>query len=235
MTLSLIRRTSSLLLLFCLFSTTYAFARTYEETAEMLFKRGHRDDAVRVMGEAIKRAPKNGYLYTTRGNYLLRGEQYGLALDDFTKAMALDPTQRQGWIYRMRADCHVNLGNNSEAISDLKKAIALKPHDEYYKMMGEVYYQQKHLDDAIDSFTKGIALNAKNYWLFKIRGDIYFQQQKYKKAVEDYTSVIRLMPKEPVGYGSRAKAYEKLGLHALADKDLARCKKNNDFMGDLMK
>lgn len=235
MTFSLVRHIAALSVLTCLFSTSAVLARSYEETAEMLFKRGHRDDAVRVIGEAIKRSPRRGILYTTRGQYLLRGEQYGLALDDFTKAMAIDPSQRQAWIYRMRADCHVNLGNNSDAISDIKKAIALEPHDEYYKMLGEVYYQMKRLDEAIDSFSKGIAMNRKNYWLYKIRGDIYFQKQQYKKAVEDYTSVIRIMPNEPVGYGSRAKAYERLGLHALADKDLAKTKKDNDFMGDLMK
>jgi tetratricopeptide (TPR) repeat protein len=226
---------TSLFVLACLFSTAGAVARTYEDTAEMLFKSGHREDAVRVIGEAIKKRPKEGYLYATRGRYLLRGENYGLALDDLTKAMAIDPSFRQDWVYRMRADCHVNLGNNAAAISDLKKAIALKPQDEYYKMLGEVYYQLKRLDEAIDSFSKGIALNSKNYWLYKIRGDIFFQQKKYKKAVDDYTAVIRIMPNEPVGYGSRAKAYEKLGLHALADKDLARTKKDNDFMGELMK
>ncbi len=235
MTSSFVLTITSLLFWACLFSTAGASARTYEDTAEMLFRSGHRDDAVRVIGDAIKKAPNSGYLYTTRGKYLLRGEHYGLALDDLTRAMTLDPTQRQGWIYRMRADCHVNLGNNAAAIADLKKAIALKPHDEYYKMLGEVYYQLKRYDEAIDSFSKGIAMNGKNYWLYKIRGDIFFQQQKYKKAVDDYTAVIRLMPNEPVGYNSRAKAYERLGMHALADKDLARSKKDDDFMGDLMK
>lgn len=235
MTFSRFNIVSSLLVLACWFSTTGALARSYEEYAEMAFKSGHRDDAVRLIGEAIKRAPKNGNLYTTRGRYLLRGEQYGLALDDLTKAMTLDPSQRQGWIYRMRADCQVNLGNNAAAIADLKKAIAIDPHDEYYKMLGEVYYQLKRFDEAIDSFSKGIALNKKNYWLYKIRGDIFFQQKQYKKAVDDYTSVIRIMPNEPVGYGSRARAYERLGLHALADKDLARSKKDDDIMGDLLK
>ncbi len=210
-------------------------AATYEEIAEMLFKRGHREDAVRTIGDAIKQAPKKGYLYTIRGRYQLRGEHYDLALADFTKAMTVDSSQKQDWIYRMRADCYINLGNYPAGIADLKQAIALKPNDEYFKMLGEVYYQQKRFDEAIDSFSKGIAINGKNYWLFKCRGDIYFQQQKYKKAVEDYTSVIRITPSDPVGYGSRAKAYEKMGLHSLADKDFARTKKDNDFMGDLMK
>lgn len=235
MTCSRVLTITSFLVFACWFSTIGTAARTYEETAEMLFKNGHREDAVRVLGEAIKKRPKSGYLFATRGRYLLQGENYGLALDDLTKAIAIDPSFRQAWIYRMRADCHVNLGNYAAAISDLKTAIALKPQDEYYKMLGEVYYQQKRFDEAIDSLTKGIAMNGKNYWLYVMRGDIYFQQQKFKKAVDEYTAVIRIIPNEPVGYGSRAKAYEKLGLHALADKDLARAKKENDVMGDLMK
>lgn len=235
MTFSRLRRFSLLIVMACLCSTSYSLARSYEDIAETLFKRGNRDNAVHVMGQAIKQSPKNGFLYATRGRYLLRGEHYNLALADLTKAISIDPATRQDWVYRMRAECYVNLGNNEAAIADLNKAIALKPHDEYFKMLGEVNYQMKRFDEAINSFSKGIAMNTKNYWLYKLRGDVFFQQQKYKKAVEDYTSVIRLVPNETVGYGSRAKAYERLGLHALADKDLARTKKGNDFMDDLMK
>ncbi len=219
----------------CILSCSCALAKSYEEIAESLIKSGHRDDAVRAMGQAIKHSPKRGDYYTTRARYLLRGEEYTQALADLTKALAIDPSLRQGWVYRMRADCYVNLGNNEAAIADLKKAVALEKHDEYYKMLGEVYYQMKRYDDAINSFSQGIAINKKNYWLFKIRGDIYFQQKKYQKAVDDYTAVIRLMPKESVGYGARGKAYERMGLHALADKDFAKSKQDSDFMGDVLK
>ncbi len=222
MTFHRARSISFLIALSCLISTTGVSARSYEDVAEMLFRRGNRDGAVSVMEKAIKQSPKNGFLYTTRGRYLLRGEHYNLALADLTKGMSIDPATRQDWVYRMRADCYVNLGNNEAAIADLKRAIALKPHDEYFKMLGEVNYQMKRLDEAINCFSKGIAMNTKNYWLYKLRGDVFFQQQKYKKAVDDYTSVIRLVPNETVGYGSRAKAYERLGLHALADKDFAQ-------------
>jgi tetratricopeptide (TPR) repeat protein len=230
-----LNRSLVLAFLSCIFACTCAHARTYADVAESLFQSGHREDAVRAMGQAIKQTPKNGFLYTTRGRYLLRGEEYVRALPDFTKAIEMDPSQRQDWIYRMRADCYVNLGNFQAAIADLKKAIALKPHDEYYKMLGEVYYQLKRLDEAADSFSKGIAINSKNYWLFKIRGDVYFQQGKFQKAVNDYTSVIRIVPKDPVGYGARARAYERLGLHALADKDIAKTKIDVDFMKDDLK
>ncbi len=235
MTFPRVRSTSFLVILAYLFSHAGALARSYEDVAESLFKRGNRDNAVHVMGQAIKQSPKNGFLYITRARYLLRGEHYNLALADLTKGLSIDAATRRDWVYRMRAECFVNLGNNEAAISDLKKAIALKPHDEYFKMLGEVNYQMKRLDDAVDCFSKGIAMNTRNFWLYKLRGDVFFQQQKYRKAVDDYTSVIRLVPNETVGYGSRAKAYERLGLHALADKDFVRTKRGNDFMDDLLK
>lgn len=212
-----------------------AGARSNEDAAELLFKRGHREDAIRSISEAIKKQPKYGPLYTTRGRYHLRNERYELAIADFEKAMTIDPSQKQDWIYRMKAEGNVNLHKFDAAIDDLKKAIALKKNDEYFKMLGEVYYQQKRFDDAIDTFSKGIALNRKNYWLYRIRGDIYFQQKKYQKAVDDYSEVIRIVPNDLTGYGARAKAYEKMGLHALADKDFARTKKDAGIMGDLLK
>jgi len=201
----------------------------------MLFKKGHREDAIRMITSAINHAKQAGPLYTKRGGYYLREERYKLALSDSDMAMVLDPTQKQGWIYRMKADCCVNLGKYEEAISELKRAIALEPHDEYFKFLGEVYYQQKRFDDAIASFSKGIAKNPKNYWLYRLRGDVYFQQKRYQKAVDDYSAVIRIVPNDTTGYGARAKAYERMGLHALADKDFARTKKGHDEMSDLLK
>ncbi len=210
-------------------------AATYEDRAAMLARSGHRDDAIRVMSEAIKLSPKTSSLYSARARYYIDGEHYDLGLADLKKAVALDTNTNKAWLYRMMADCDANLEKYEDAIVDLKKAIAIKPHEEYYKMLGEIYYQLRRLDDAVDSYSKGIAVNNKAVWLYRGRGDIYFQQHKYQKAVEDYSSVIRLAPKEPMGYGCRAKAYERLGRKDLADKDYAKSNKDADFMRDVLK
>ncbi|MBA3855309.1 MAG: hypothetical protein C0507_00220 [Cyanobacteria bacterium PR.3.49] len=216
-------------------SCSTVFARTIEDSAEMLYKSGHREDAIRTITRGIKLAPQHGHLYTIRGRYYLRTERYELAVADFEKAMAVSAHEKQDWIYRMKAEANVNLHRFDAAIADMKKAIALKKNDEYYKMLGELYYQQKRYDEAIDIFSKGIAVNPKSYWLYRIRGDVYFHQKKYQKAVDDYSAVIKIVPNDLTGYGSRAKAYERMGLHALADKDLARTKKDNGLMGDFLK
>lgn len=60
-------------------------------------------------------------------------------------------------------------------------------------------------------------------------------KKKFQKAVDDYTSVIRIVPKDPMGYGSRAKAYERLGKNDLAAKDYARGSKGVDFMTEVLR
>lgn len=217
----------------CLLACPTATGRTLEQTAESLARSGHRDDAIRVISDAIKRSPKAASLYAARAKYYIASEKYESGLEDLKKSVLLDP--HRAWVYRMMADCDVNLGSFDAAIIDLKKAIAIEPHDEYYKMLGEVFFQLKRYDEAIESFTRGIALNNKGFWLYKSRGDVYFQQRKFQKAVDDYTSVIRIVPKEPMGYGARAKAYERLGRKDLADKDYARGKMGVDFMTDVLR
>lgn len=213
-----------------------AFAVSYEENnAEMLFKKGHSEAAIRIITASIKNSSEKGRLYAVRGRFHLHSERFQLAIADFDKAMSIDPSQKQDWIYRMRAEANANLHKYDAAIADLKKAIALKKNDEYFKMLGEIYFQQKHYDEAIDAFSRGIAINRKNYWLYRIRGDIYFSLKKYQKAVDDYTSAIRIVPNDEAGYGARAKAYEKMGLKSLADKDYAKTKRDAELMGDLLK
>jgi len=219
----------------CVLSNVAVFARTLEDTAEMLSRSGHRDDAIRVITDAIKKSPKAASLYSTRAKYYIAAEQYELGLADLKKAVALEPNAQKAWLYRMMADCDANLERFDAAIGDLKKAIAVSPHEEYYKMLGEINYQLKRYDEAIECFTKGIALNKTGVWLYKGRGDVYFQQHKYQKAADDYTNVIRINPKEPMGYGARAKAYERLGRKDLAAKDYAKGSKDVDFMTDVLR
>lgn len=155
-------------------------ARNLEDTAEMLSKSGHREDAIRVISDAINQNPKSADFYSIRAKYYIASEKYELGLSDLKKAVALDP--KRAWVYRMMADCDANLERFEAAIVDLKKAIAISPHDEYFKMLGEMFYQLKRYEEAIDSFTRGIALNSKGFWLYKSRGDIYFQQKKISKS-----------------------------------------------------
>lgn len=235
MTRSSLKISLSLLAASSVFSVAAVTARTVVDTAEMLSRSGHRSDAIRVTTDAIKQSPRNASLYALRAKYYIAAEEYKLGLADLKKAVTLEPNQNNAWLYRMMADCDANLEKYDAAIVDLKTAIAISPNDEYYKMLGEINYQLKRYDEAISCYNKGIVLNKKGFWLYKGRGDVFFLQHKYQKAVDDYTSVINIVPKDPMGYGARAKAYERLGRKDLAAKDYARGRKDADFMSDILK
>jgi tetratricopeptide (TPR) repeat protein len=164
-----------------------------------------------------------------RANVLFKEERFSEALKAYNQALLKYPAQNDDF-YQNRAQCYLEAKDFPSAVADLKKAIALLPSATKYKLLGETFYQQNAIESALQSFSKAIALDPKDYWSYKARGDIYSSLKNYPKAIGDYTRMIQIHPGEPVGYNSRAKAYQQIGKKDLAKKDFEKARKGSDFM-----
>ena len=81
------------------------------------------------LSDAIKLAPKNGYLYYNRGTlYALRNDNQR-AIDDYTRAIQLE--QNLAEAYYNRGLVYIRLKRVDEAITDLSKAGELGLYQAY--------------------------------------------------------------------------------------------------------
>lgn len=76
-------------------------------------------EALELYNKAVEASPENHLFIGNRAQCHLKLENFGLAIDDATKAILLDPKYIKG--YFRRASAYFALGNYSEASKDFRK------------------------------------------------------------------------------------------------------------------
>ena len=91
-------------------------------------KKGNPNNAIIFLNEAIDIEPNDARFYISRGT--LRGtENYEDAIEDYTKAIEIDPNNDLS--YELRADAKSELRDYQGAINDYSKAIEINPKKVY--------------------------------------------------------------------------------------------------------
>ena len=119
--------------------------------------------------------------------------KYDLAVQEFQKAIQIDPTNEDG--LRGEAYTYSKLGKPAEAEAAYQKAISLRP--DYwggYSSLGAFYYDQARYDDAIAQFEKVIQLAPANYRGYSNLGAMYVAQGKYTQALAPLDKSIEIRP-----------------------------------------
>ncbi len=112
--------------------------------------------------------------------------------------------------------------NNPQlALAALNQAIKL---DRDFATVGyfcreSVYERLRQYRQAIQDLNALIELDLKNPWIFYRRAYNYRMMEKYKLEIADDSTAIFLEPKFKGAYIDRAWAFDKIGLHELAEKD----------------
>ena len=143
------------------------------------------------------------------GLSLYEEHQYSKAIQEFTKAIALDPNN---WIvYAYRGLCYYKLKQNSRAIQDYTQAIDLEPTEAnpHYNR-GLAYSALKQDTQAIQEFTKAIDLDPLDWRAYYSRGHAYFERKQYTESIQDYTQAIAVNPSYTNAYNNRGFAYYRL-------------------------
>ncbi|MBI3175085.1 MAG: tetratricopeptide repeat protein [Chloroflexi bacterium] len=104
--------------------------------------------------------------YYARGKRLSIMGNHGQAIDDFSRAIQLDP--RNAAYYVARGQSYFDMGAWSECAEDETKAIELEPKNaRFYALRGNTYRMAKIYNLAIADFSKGIELDPQ-------RDDCYY-------------------------------------------------------------
>jgi tetratricopeptide (TPR) repeat protein len=158
----------------------------------------------------------NGYYQ--KGETLYGQKQYSQAIDNFSKAISLNPGFADAFVYRGLA--YYNNKQLNPAIQDYTKAIELNPgYIIAYFNRGLAYTANNNIDLAIQDYTKTIELSPAYTAAYTSRAGAYFTNKRYDLAIKDYTKAISLAPNDSYSYNSRALAYATLEKYeeAIAD------------------
>jgi tetratricopeptide (TPR) repeat protein len=168
------------------------------------------NNSIRLWSYVIGKHPERAHLvFYFRGLAFLNMDQVDKAIEDFDRAIALDPYFRDAFLNRGTA--LEKTGKFDKAIENFDKAIALSPSYEAYFNRGITFGKMGQLDKAIADYDKAIALNPSRYEAYHAGGTLYGKTGMFDKAIEYFNKYITMNPKHAESYNNRGLSYVYIG------------------------
>jgi tetratricopeptide (TPR) repeat protein len=168
-------------------SNDYVAARL---VGDYSFEQKNYEDAVKyysmVSGEE---AQKSDFLFNY-GQACYFVKDYKKALEIFNKLALITPKNAN--LFKMMYDITKETnGKNSELISYLKKYVSLKPEDaEAFKNLGDIYYEEKNYDAALESYNSALKANPQIKGFYKNYVEIVSKKGVQKDIIEALKGAI---------------------------------------------
>ena len=133
---------------------------------------------------AIKHGSQDSSVFVSRGKRLLEEQKFDLAIDDFTQAIKLDPTNERAFVGRAKASFHKE--DYSTAVDDFTRAIEINPdRSETWFHRGCTLLQLDDSEKALADFDQSLKLDPTFSLALKLRSKIYQSQGENEKADAD--------------------------------------------------
>ncbi len=180
--------------------------------------------------EALNVDSSDSELYNLLGIAYDSIDNCELAIEMFTKAIIRN---KEAHYYFNRATCHIHTKEYTLALNDYKQFEKLFSAEttnnvftnedlfEFHKNSGVAQYNLENYDEALESFSSALAIDATDSDLYYYRVIIYIDNDSYFDALSDLTTLIELNPNTPSLYEHRADIYE-----LLADRETDENLKN---------
>jgi tetratricopeptide (TPR) repeat protein len=148
--------------------------------------------AIIQSGRADGRPEALAVVLAARGIGFARYGQFALALNDFNRALSLNPTETDA-LYN-RAVAHERMGHYDLAITDLNEVLRLRPdHANAIYERGYSHLKMGNFDLAIQDLDQSIRINpdAKAY---RSRGNAHQGKGDERRAQQDFAKAKQLEP-----------------------------------------
>jgi tetratricopeptide (TPR) repeat protein len=141
--------------------------------------------------------------YWMRGNLKRTQSDFQGALQDYSKAIKLDPFSDDS--YYNRGNIYDRLGDPKSAIPDYNQAIKLNPKlADSYNNRGWAYFETGDSIAALTDIDKAISINPRYVQAYNNRGWIKFKAGNAKEALPDFEKAIEIQPEFLTAYYNRA-------------------------------
>ena len=163
-------------------------------------------DNLTLWNDVILKSPAKARPYINRGFAYVGLGQFDMALNDFSKAIDINPKYTDS--YYNCGLAYVSLGQFDNALAEYSRAIEMDPTMvKAYSSRGVVYYKLGQSDKATADYSKAIEIDPKYTDAYYNRGLAYETLGQWDSAIADYTRVIEIDPGYIVAYCSRGNAY----------------------------
>ena len=182
-------------------------------------------DSITLWTTVLNKELQGSFLaYNNRAMAFVKMRQYDKAIDDYTRAIELNP--RYFVLFSNRGEAYMKAGRLDEAARDFDKVMAsarfhLRAYDDYVEL-GNLYGKAGAPDKAVVSLGKAIIINPGGHAAYNDRGFVYSLLGQDDKALEHYNRAIDLNTDYAAAYVNRANLYFKMGGRELAVRDFRK-------------
>ena len=168
---------------------------------------------------AVRESPSLAMSHNMMGIEYNNMGQYKNAIDEYTKALEIEPEKYIALFNR--ANSFNNMKEYNMALKDyniglLKDSLNAKAICD----RGNVYSDMRRYDEAIADYTKAIKIYPEYSNAYNNRGNVFANLKEYEKAIEDYSMAINFRPANASAYNNRSNAYGSLMKYSNALEDI---------------
>ncbi|XP_048342436.1 tetratricopeptide repeat protein 13 isoform X2 [Sphaerodactylus townsendi] len=182
--------------------------------AYVLIGSGLYDEAIRHFSSMLQEQPElisaiygRGIAYGKKGLHDMKNTE--LALFDLSRVINLAPDHPE--VFERRAEILSPLGQISDALADLTKAIQLKPSARLYRHRGTLYFMSEDYATAYEDFQNSLQLNKNQPITVLYKGLTFFHRGLLKEAIESFKEALKQKADFIDAYKSLGQAYRELG------------------------
>jgi tetratricopeptide (TPR) repeat protein/tRNA A-37 threonylcarbamoyl transferase component Bud32 len=168
------------------------------------------------LSDCIKLKPEFVYGHLLAGSALERLQRFEEADACYRRAEQLHPNEDALYsLFVIRGRMRLNRRRLSDAESDLRRAVALRPDKpEPYIDLADACRQQRKLAEALSLLDRAISLQPMGLLLANChveRGYVFYLEQRSPEALDECRQALAVEPDLAVAHGVRARALLQLG------------------------
>jgi len=146
------------------------------------------------------------------GNAYYQNNDYDRAIEKFTKAIRLFPTNYID-AYLFRSFAYEKKGDNDRALADLNHNVKENPNSDSYNVRGELYERMGDYDKAIKDYSNAIfreKSDENKAFRYSKRGDAYIKKGDIECGIADFEKALQIEPNHLGAKNALEEARQKL-------------------------